>query len=86
MSMLQQLHDELNKFTANTNTRPRTAILNFDEGFKLLEEVKGMTKDKKAHEAIMKVLLSRDEEGLIEVFKGSEFFGMNIVIKRVMSC
>lgn len=81
MSMMQKLHDERVKFYNLHGKYPDKATLNFDEGFKLLEEIRSQTKNSKAYKEMTKVLLSRNEEQLIELYKGSTIFGMTIEIK-----
>jgi len=85
MSMTQKLIDGRAEFIKNNNKGPDKVSLNFDEGFKLLEEIRDMTKDKEPYDVMTRVLLSRDEEGLIDVFKRSTIFGMNIKIERIVS-
>ena len=81
MSMMQKLSDERNKFIENHNKEPDKSTLNFDEGFKLLEELRDMTNEHRPRDAMTRILLSRDEECLIDIFKGSQVFGMLIEIK-----
>lgn len=84
MNMIQKLCDERAKFRAKTGQEPVTATLTYDEGFKLLEEIRDTTKAKKPRDAMTRVLLSRSEEDLIDIFKGSTIFGMTINIERIL--
>jgi len=72
------------QFYKDNGTLPDKVTVTFDEGFKLLEELRDMTKERKPYEAMTRVLISRDEKDLIEIFKGSKIFGMTVEIETLI--